>query len=207
MTEPTDATEQLLAAIAAVQAEVRMRGEETAHRLDRMAERLDGLESADRTLTGEFQRLKDKVDDIDHRQARLDREVGIIRGRGDQTRQTLDEERAARAAEMAGIIRHIEKATTTLNERGEALGALQEEFSALKASDEKQSKALDAIVGELGIEDKVSIRPPAADGEKPPKKKPTVLARLDRRANSSTVVQIIIALGMIANLLKETLLH
>lgn len=204
-----DATEKLLAAIEAVQAEVhatraesRMRGEETAHQLEKIGRRLDGLEGADKTLTTEFQRLRSKVDDIDRRTDALERDTRRTSERGEETRRTLEAEQAARASEMAGIIGHIEKAASTLHARGEAIDQLKGELDGLSKNDAKQSEALGAIVEELGIQDRVELGPTPKPGEKKPK---PVLEKLDRRARSSTIVQVIIALGVIASLLKEVL--
>lgn len=208
-----DPMDRLFAAIENVQQEVhatraesRMRGEETAHRLDKLDKRLDGLEGADKTLTTEFQRLRRQVDELDRRTGTLERDVQRVGDRSDATSRALEASQAAHASEMKGLIVHVEKATKTLNDRGEAIGEMKTEVDSLKASSDATTEALGAIVEELGIEDRVKLGKTPRPGEKPE----PALAKIEKRAQnlevrvkSSTIVQAIIALGVIAGLLKQ----
>ena len=64
------------------------------------------------------------------------------------------------------------------------------------------NEALGAVVDELGIEDRVELGRKAVPGEK---KQERALKKLDTRAKHSTVVQFVIAVGVIVNALYQLL--
>lgn len=70
----------------------------------------------------------------------------------------------------------------------------------LETASEQCNEALGAVVEQLGVEDKVSLGREVKPGEAPPQ--PT-LQKIERRARSSTIVQAVIALGMIADVLSR----
>ncbi|HVJ94877.1 MAG TPA: hypothetical protein VM580_34075 [Labilithrix sp.] len=69
---------------------------------------------------------------------------------------------------------------------------------------ERQNEALGAVVNELGIEDRVELGRKVVPGEKTPE---TALKKIDKRAKHSTLVQLVIAVGVIVNALWQLIQH
>jgi hypothetical protein len=67
---------------------------------------------------------------------------------------------------------------------------------------ERTNQALGAVVDELGIEDKVELGREVKPGEEPPQ---PALKKLEKRAKSNTLVQFVIAVGVIVNALYQLL--
>lgn len=68
----------------------------------------------------------------------------------------------------------------------------------------RTTEAIGAVVNELGIEDRVQLGRNVPPGEKTPT---TALKKLDTRAKHSSVVQFVIAVGVIVNALWQLLQH
>ncbi len=114
------------------------------------------------------------------------------------------EHRAAQAED--GMIQHtkrLEGAVQKLTENGEQLSANDSNQNETLAD---HNVAFVIIARELGIESKLPPRmqkslPPPAAGSAPPL--PPVLGRLERRAKSSQVVQLVIAAGVVVQAVRE----
>lgn len=157
-----------------------------------------------------------RVTQVEHRVGRV--EHAVLTGRT-PPRPTL---------EASMVAKHREAATDAIRQKSDAdfghaatLGAmiahtkrLEEAIKAMaetqRRNDDAQDAALVVITRELGIESRLptkmqkSLPPPAANAGPP---LPPVLGRLEQRAKSSQIVQFVIALGIVADVLRGLLLH
>jgi hypothetical protein len=111
---------------------------------------------------------------------------------------------ASAAAEIAAVA--LAKANSSQDEnakmvqsamaiqKGAIETAVREAVQPILKDVERQNEALGAVVDELGIEDRVELGRKMKPGEKPPER---ALQKIERRAKSSTLVQLVISIAII----------
>jgi len=171
-------------------------------------------------LHGQMQSLGGRVGAVERRVDRHDSRLGHLEGRPavappPPSSRALELAARARqsdadhehAAVLAAVVRHVDKAVGTVLEND----ARQDEAQAAQGAVlEAQSRALVLLGRELGVEDKLdplltkSLPPPPPERGAGAPATP-VLRRLDRRSQLAQIVQAIIALGIIADLLRSLL--
>lgn len=109
-------------------------------------------------------------------------------------RRALEEAAVARKQETEAVMAHMTKLEHALNSAGERRDG---EIA-------KVTEAMSAVVDELGIEDRVELGRTLPKGEKA-KPRLQQIDSLERRAKSNQIVQIIIAIGFIAELISSVL--
>lgn len=108
----------------------------------------------------------------------------------DDTRKMVESAMAIQKGAIESTVREVVK-------------PILDDVDGLKTSGAKQTEAVSAIVNELGIEDRVELGRDVKPGEKIT----PAFEKLEKRAKSSTIVQAIIAIGIVAELLSRVLTH
>lgn len=91
----------------------------------------------------------------------------------------------------------VQKAVQPLSAK---VGALEVQDVQRESMLKQSNEALGAVVDELGLEDRVELGRTVPPGEKPPER---ALKKIERRAKNSTLVQLVIAIGIIVSALLQ----
>lgn len=78
---------------------------------------------------------------------------------------------------------------------GAIAGAVRQAVEPIEEKARRQNEAIGAVIDELGLEDRVELGRKMKPGEAPPER---ALQQIDKRTKQARIVQLVLALGMIA---------
>jgi len=191
-------------------AEVIGRVEKVETRLGRVEERVKGIETQVDDMDRRFSRNAAEQADALTKVASAAAKAADIALQAKQDAHSADAN--ARTIVESGLRIHSAAIAVTVDQAvHNAMKPLADEVSKLKDVDKERSEAhretneaVGAIVEEFGIEDRVKLGRNVKPGDPKPQR---MLAKLDRRAKSSTIVQVFLALGVIASVIERALQH
>jgi chromosome segregation ATPase len=185
-TQRLDGVEVLSRLIDNVQKSVDAGNVETRARLEKIETSIGDLKKVDASLG-------DRVSEVHQDLVALRSRVERLEDDRNTDRRTRDEDRDARDKEREAIITHVARLESHVSTLEAAVGETKAEVA-------KTNEGVGAIVNELGLEDRVALGREVKPGEPQPQR---ALQRLDDRAKRSTIVQALIAIGIILELLAR----
>lgn len=173
--------------------------EDLTARIDGVVLEVDAVKRAVEDIRTDGRRVDKMVQAHEARIASLEAIIKVLNGQVEDMRRDMHEDRSS-------FRRALDEAATDRRAETEAIKAHMDRLEkSLRDSDTTTaqiSEAVGAVVNELGIEDKVSLGRKLGPGEKADPK----LEKLDKRSGVTLVANVIIAIGMVAQLIQH-LLH